>query len=240
MARLLVVAATERELAPVLGQLTDLHPEAKGIVTGALRGVAVACAAIGVGKARAAAGLAWALAASEPRAVLLLGIGGAYLGSFLSIGHAVVAESDTEIDLGIESDDGFVANDALRIPLWPGAAVPAPPAPHDAALAGAIAARLGIPIVAFATQDRITSDVDRGARIAERYGVSIESMEGAAAAAVAARWGVAFAQVRVISNVVGERDRARWDIAGAIRRLGDVAADAVASMAAGDRSERAG
>jgi len=46
--------------------------------------------------------------------------------------------------------------------------------------------------------------------------VSIESMEGAAAAQVADRLGLPFAEVRGVSNLVGERDKRAWDLRSAI------------------------
>lgn len=218
---LLLAAATEAELAPLRARLHVSPAHRDGVTRGTLAGREVALAALGVGKARSAAGLAWALAATRPAQVLLVGVGGAYVGSFLSIGHAVLSISDVEIDLGIAGSDGFV-NPDLRVPLWPGTEPGVRPVPLDPVFTEALATAAGVPIVAFATQDAVTSDVDRGARIAERYGVSIESMEGAAAAAVAERWGVPIAQLRVVSNVAGERDRARWDLPGAIRRAADV------------------
>lgn len=47
----------------------------------------------------------------------------------------------------------------------------------------------------------------------------IESMEGAAFFEACLRHGVPFAEIRAVSNFVGETDRSRWDIPLALRQL---------------------
>ena len=47
----------------------------------------------------------------------------------------------------------------------------------------------------------------------------VESMEGAAFFEVCLRQGCTFAEIRAVSNVVGETDHARWDIPLALERL---------------------
>ena len=47
----------------------------------------------------------------------------------------------------------------------------------------------------------------------------VETMEGAAFFEVCLRHGVSFAEIRAVSNVVGERDHARWDIPAALSGL---------------------
>lgn len=47
----------------------------------------------------------------------------------------------------------------------------------------------------------------------------VESMEGAAFFEACLRRGVPFAEIRAVSNAVGETDRSRWDIPLALRQL---------------------
>ena len=47
----------------------------------------------------------------------------------------------------------------------------------------------------------------------------VETMEGAAFFAFCLQRGCAFAEIRAVSNVVGERDHARWNIPLALRNL---------------------
>jgi futalosine hydrolase len=65
-----------------------------------------------------------------------------------------------------------------------------------------------------------------------RWGALAESMEGAAAAQIAALYGVPFLEIRAISNLVTDRDRESWEVDRAI----EIAAiSAVAVVAALDR-----
>ena len=83
-----------------------------------------------------------------------------------------------------------------------------------AALRGAVD---GIGVIATVST---CSASDPGAReIAQRTGARAEAMEGAAVATVARTLGVAFAEVRAISNTAGDRERQRWDIASALDAL---------------------
>ncbi|MGI5939653.1 MAG: hypothetical protein ACOX8V_03040 [Thermoleophilia bacterium] len=59
--------------------------------------------------------------------------------------------------------------------------------------------------------------------LVERWGALAESMEGAAAAHMCVLYGVPFLEVRGISNLVTDRDRASWEIDRAIRAAGQAA-----------------
>jgi len=239
----LVVAATAFELAPLVERLTGTRSSDTGwtdAVRGRFAGLDVVAQALGVGKARTAAGLAWSVQAHRPAAILQVGVGGAYLGSFLSIGLAMLADADLELDLGVASDEGWADFEALRVPLLPArqgdpaapeGASPDRAVPTDARWTSVLASASGLPRGRFATLDAVTADVERGAAMQRRFDVSIESMEGAAAAAVAARLGVPFAELRAVSNVVGERDRRLWDLRGAVRAATDAAAAALGGVA---------
>jgi len=233
----LLVAATDFELAPLMAHLGDPETFATGwtpAFRGRIAGLPVVGQALGVGKARTAGGLAWALRAHRPTAVLQVGIGGAYLGSFLSIGLAMLADADLELDLGIAGAEGWADFEALRVPLLPtpdGGPAADRAVPTDARWTGLLAELSGLPRGRFATLDAVTADLERGAAMQQRFDVSIESMEGAAAAAVAARLGVPFAELRAVSNIVGERDRALWDLRGAIRAANAAAAAALTGVA---------
>ncbi|MEJ2667577.1 MAG: futalosine hydrolase [Deinococcales bacterium] len=189
--------------------------------------------AAGVGKVNTAAGLALALERWQPPAVIQFGIGGAYLGSFLSNGMAAVAASELHIDCGAGEGAAWQDLRALGLPLLAG-----PPAlfnqiPTDPGLSRALADAAGLPVVPFATSERVTADFDESERLQSAFDVAIESMEGAAAAQVCAARGVPFAEVRAVSNVVGERNRAAWDVPGAIRCIGRVLETALPVLAVG-------
>ncbi len=241
---LLVIGATELELAGVVATLEGPRPapSAWGSATvGGMDGSPVAIQALGLGKANTAAGLAVAILAYRPLAVLQVGVGGAYVGSFLSVGMAMLADEDRHLDLGLRQPEGWADLEAIGFALAPargeraalGAAVPT-----DAALTAAVADATGLPRGRFATLDAVTHDVHFGAAVQARFDVSVESMEGAAAAQTAHRLGVPFAELRAISNVVGERDRAHWDLRGAVRVVTDATRASLRALAADGRWSR--
>jgi futalosine hydrolase len=231
-APILVIAATDLELAPLraardaVGSVATAWGEAPLSRHG---DAVVATLALGLGKANTAAGLTAALLALAPRVVVQIGIGGAYLGSFLSVGLVAVATEEVDLELGVREADGWRDLASLGFSLTP-ALGGRPPrgnvVPTHEALAAAIARLAGAVPARFATLDAVTGDVDVGAALARDHGVAVESMEGVAAALVCDRLAIPFAEVRGVSNVVGERDRRRWNV----RAAASAAADAVRTL----------
>ena len=223
-APVLLVAATEMELAPLRKALREPHEVAGtwgGRWHGAVGATRVALAAHGVGKVNAAAGTMAHLLEVRPRAIVQVGIGGAYVGSFLSNGLVAAASEELQLDLGVRHAGGRVDGLAtLGFPATP--EVGGRPAryervPTHDGLQLALREVLALPTLRFATLDAVTGDVDAGAALQRAFDVSVESMEGAAVAQLSDRLGVPFAELRGVSNLVGERDKQRWDVRGAVR-----------------------
>ncbi len=72
------------------------------------------------------------------------------------------------------------------------------------------------------TSSLVTGLASEARELAERWEAMAESMEGAAAAHICALYGMPFLEVRGISNLVGDRDRAAWEVqtGGGCRLLG--------------------
>ncbi|GAA3453678.1 futalosine hydrolase [Dactylosporangium matsuzakiense] len=199
--RVLVVTAVEAERAAVAGGL--------GAAT------AVTTAAVGVGPAAAAAGTARLLTraecAGEPfDAVLCAGIGGGFA-PLAAVGGLVIADVSIAADLGAEDHDAFVDVEALGFGRSRH--------PADRRLLDGLRAALPDAVVApVLTVSTATGSAARTAALAARVpGAGAEAMEGFGVAAAAE--GVAFAELRAISNPVGPRDRAAWRIPDALARL---------------------
>jgi futalosine hydrolase len=160
----------------------------------------------GVGPAEAAAATARALATGSYDRVLSAGIGGGFPG--VAVGSVVVADMIVFADLGAETDDGFTPLDELgfgrtRYDVDP------------AVYLGLSAPRGTILTVSTVTGGTATAD-----RLLARYPRAVaEAMEGAGVAAACALAGVAYGEVRAISNPVGPRDRAAWRIPAALTAL---------------------
>jgi len=143
----------------------------------------------GIGPVEAAAATARAIALSPPRAVVNVGLAG---------GRGLAPRT---IVVGIE---------AVYPDLRAGIPVVSRVEPEPALLAQVAAALPGakrLPIVTTAT-------VGGGNGAPE-----VEAMEGFAVLRACALAGVPAVELRAISNEIGEEDRLRWDIPGALRAL---------------------
>lgn len=199
---ILVVTAVEAERAAVL----------RGVPTGA--GVEVLAA--GVGPAAAAAGAAWQLARRTGVTLLVsAGIGGGLLPR-VQLGDLAIATRSVAADLGADAPDGFITLDELGFGTT---SLPA----TDLAVPGAVRG-------AVLTVSTVTGTAARADELAGRHPDAVaEGMEGFGVAQAAAVAGVAFAEVRAISNPVGPRDRAAWKIGPALDALAEFGA-AVATL----------
>ena len=163
---LLVVAATERELAQVDGART------------------VIC---GIGPVEAAAATAAALADQRPTAVLHVGIAGAH---------------------GLEPLTLVLGSEAVYCdaegPLVPARALPDPE----------LFARLRA-----ALPEAVAKPIGTSARVGGSHGVEVEAMEGFAVLRACELARVPAVEVRVVSNAVGEPDRALWRFDEAFAKL---------------------
>jgi futalosine hydrolase len=206
MAGLLVVTAVAAERDAVAdsvfaGPIDPIGPYA------AFAGSGLTLISSGVGPAAAAAATATALAlAAEDQYVLVVsaGIGGGFAGR-AALGELVEATVIVAADLGAESPEGFLS--VAQLGFGSGEI--------EAAELGLAGARRG-PILTVST---VTGSERRAAELAARGGVA-EAMEGFGVAEAARQFGIAVGEVRAISNLAGLRQRANWDIKGALTALG--------------------
>lgn len=147
----------------------------------------------GVGPVEAAASTARALALRPFRAVLHIGLAGA---RGVEPGRLVVGTEAVYCDLSAR---------------WPVVDRVSPDADLVAAALAALPGSISAPIH--------TSAAVGGAGDTVSQGRLVEAMEGFGVLRAAERAGVPAVEVRAVSNELGERDRARWDVAGALEAL---------------------
>jgi futalosine hydrolase len=223
---------------------------------GSTSGRRVALGVSGVDKVNAAHLLTCLLEAMDtpPRLVLQVGIGGAIPGGGgfapASVGDVVLATQEAYSDTGSSSPGGWLSARELGWPIAPvgGAesggvfpvdgrlvtaalAVLAAAAAKDAAAAALrpepLPRVLAGPCVTSSLVTGLTADAEE---LGERWGALVESMEGAAAAHICALYGAPFLEVRGISNVVGDRDRASWEVSRAVAASSWAASVIVAAL----------
>ncbi len=205
---ILVVAATEMEMQPVRERL----------------GAQARCDFLvcGIGPVETAVRLSALLAAHPQRYGLTLhcGVAGAYIGAGVEVLDVCLATREVLGDLGIEGNGRvipFPSNLAVAIEF-----------PLDTALCRQVAALLpGCRVGTFVTVNTASATASRGAALRQRFDGLCENMEGAAVARVCQEFALPCLEVRVVSNLVEDRDPSRWRLAEACQKN----ADAVAQLA---------
>lgn len=183
---------------------------------------------IGVGKVAATMGLYSLLMNQESRqpvaAVLLCGVAGAMpervRGSAppLNLGEIGIVVGDVLADEGIAVPGGFLdlgaptAGSGQRL-------VDTGPFPANPRIAADAAARLGVPFVRGATVSTCGGTDELARAVWRRTHADIETMEGAAVAAVCRRREVPLLHLRAISNWTGDRRRGEWNLGRAVDAL---------------------
>jgi futalosine hydrolase len=203
---------------------TAVDAEAEALLRGDPRLDAVA---VGVGPAAAAAGAARLLSLADARGwayqgIVSVGIAGGFP-DLIEPGGVVIADRSVYADLGAQAPDGFLTIDELGF----GSAVHA----VDETLTGLLRAALpGALVGSVLTVSTVTGTADRASELRKRWPDAVaETMEGAGVAAAARAFGVPYAELRTISNPIGPRDRASWQIGKALAAL-TICAPALAAM----------
>lgn len=170
----------------------------------------------GVGKAAAAEAVARTLAARSAGCVLSVGVCGSLPGpSAPAIRSAVLATRSVMGDEGLAGPAGFTPLAEMGFPVAPDGTDGFDADPALLAALRPLAEAAG-PI---ATVSCCSGRDDLALDLARRSACIAEAMEGAAVALAAARAGVPFAELRVVSNTTGDRPAQRWDLPGALAHL---------------------
>jgi futalosine hydrolase len=197
----------------------------KPVTEGTIAGQQVALCIAGMGKVNAAHAATLLLTRYNPEALIVFGIGGAYLPSGARVGDVVLATEEISGDEGVLTLEGFKDTEYIGIPLLKNASsifYNSFPAPEPLATqsyhelltfekAGNGRVHRGI----FVTLSSCTGTAARARELEERYHGVCENMEGAAAAQVASLHGVPWVELRGISNMVEDRDLGQWDVRAA-------------------------
>ncbi len=216
--RLLVVAATRFEVAPLIARIHN--PVAHNrVLTGTLGTHRADVLLTGVGMVATAVWCTRALAIGGYDAALNLGVCGSFNPAY-PVGTVVHVTSEHLPELGAEdgpafltlADLGLLAQD--EFPWSDGRLMNTEPVP--------LAGLAELPAAAGITVNTAHGHEPSIEAVRARWAPDVESMEGAAFAYACLVAGVRFAQVRAVSNIVERRNRAAWDLAGAIEQLGRV------------------
>ena len=169
----------------------------------------------GVGLVAATYAITSSIFKNNPDLVLQGGIAGSFDHS-IPLGTAVTVQSETLGGLGVQEGETFHTAFDLKLadpneaPWTNGSMVN----PHEQLLQS-----IGLPMVNGVSVQEISTDPVRIGHLQTLTTAQIETMEGASLHYAALMGGVPFAQIRTISNYVGERDKRAWGLQDSIEEL---------------------
>ena len=240
---ILIAAAVPDELAAVRAELSAARTETVGgrrLDIGRLSGRKVRLMATGPGIFNTVQGLTAAVESCRPAMVIMGGTAGAFARSGLGVGDLAVAIEEIDVHLGIESPENEAVPSRLPFPIIqrPGLEIYRR-CPLDRPLAercrqilddrsGRDAGRVATgPFLTVAT---VTASDKRAEALYHAFAPCMESMEGMGGALTAVHYGLPLVEIRSASNLVGRRQRERWDLPLAAARLGQAILDLVTDL----------
>ena len=225
--RLLLVAATELEIAPLVARLMPTAPPSDRPGTFTHTSHHVDVLTTGVGMVATATWCARTLARRSYDLALNLGVCGSFVAAYPP-GTVVNVVSDCFPELGAEDGDRFLTVHQLGLsglddaPFGGGRLMNPEPASHAVVAA--------LPAVSGITVNTVHGNAESIARVVERYRPDVETMEGAAFMYACAIEGVRYAQLRAVSNIVEKRNRQAWKLDEAVAALGETALAVIAQL----------
>lgn len=189
----------------------------KPLFRGKLSGVPVVIMNTGIGKVNAAHAATGVMEKFPVSKILFTGVGGAYPGSGLSNGDIAVASKEILGDEGVLDAQGWGSLKNIGIPLVQSGRKKYfneyPLTPPALRLFRAENEKdIKIKKGPFVTVSAATGSLKRAKELEKRFSGLCENMEGAAAAQVCAIYGIPMIEIRGISNIVGVRDKRKWDL----------------------------
>ena len=223
-----ILGATEGEIAPLCALESTRLPGIGGrfFSIRTHRGLRLLIAETGIGKVNAAAITAAALSRVASGEVWNVGCAGAYCGSGLEVGDVLISDNCLLADEGILTRNGPAPLSEIGIPLVVKnglAFCDAFPAGESLGSAQKILSRSPFSDNAFRlrygpslTVGMTSGDLQTASARFHRFQALAENMEGGAIAQTCLLFGVPFLEIRGISNVAGEREKACWDLRAAV------------------------
>lgn len=206
---ILLISATGFEIAPAMSILAASNGHYQGNRVKVLQG--------GIGLLSTAYQLTRQIHQSRPDFVLQAGIAGSF-DSNRPLAEAVLVKEETVADLGVVENNRFQSVfdlkliDAQAFPFNNGKLVNPDMSRWDF---------LHLKSVTAISVNEITTDAERIKEWKKKYQAETESMEGAALHYICLQEKIPFLQLRTISNVIGERDKSKWQMKEAIRVLNE-------------------
>jgi len=208
--KILIVAATPGEIEPLIEKCQREWTEAqagsfnKGEITieFLITGIGMTCTSYALGKV---------LPGSKPDLCINAGIAGAFPGKF-EIGDVVHVVKDSIPEMGATDSDG-------RHLSLPEMGLTEDISNTDGLINKEAGAYNFLPRATGITVNTVHGDNGGITQVQMKFPADIETMESAAFYYCCIKEGVSFLAIRAISNIIEPRDRSKWDIPLAIKKL---------------------
>lgn len=193
----LLIAATEYEIHPFIAG----HPDIDVLITG-------------VGVPSAIYHLQKRIYQMDYDFIIQAGIAGSF-NTGIELGHSFLVKQDCFADIGFEEKENYTPvfktalSDKDEFPFTNGWLINT----HE------YLKNSGLRAVKAITVNKLSDSKLQKQQYITAFDADIETMEGAALHYVCLQENIPFLQVRSVSNYVGERDKAKWKMTGAIENL---------------------
>lgn len=147
--------------------------------------------------------------------IIQAGFAGSY-STDLPPGSVALVKADCFADVGFEENDRFIPlheSPLVQIPeqsLVPGWLTNEHP----------LLQKFSLPVINAITVNKVSDSKLQYRQMAEKFSPVLESMEGACLHLTGNRLGIAYLQLRSVSNWAGVRNKSEWDFPSAVNALG--------------------
>lgn len=206
--RVIISAATVAEWMPSFLNINALY-------TGESQRLKLQYHQSGIGMLAASFALTKLAIEDKPDLIIQVGIAGSF-DQNLPLGSVVTIQEETIGDLGVEEEGKW--KDLFDLKLEKSSYHPF----EKRKLPNQWLAKynlLGLKEVSGITVNEISTNAERIQKLIKKYNPIIESMEGAALHYIARESNIPFIQIRAVSNYIGERNKANWEMKLAIDNL---------------------
>ncbi len=208
--KVLVLGATEAELAGLAGILGVIPPRPGVYLETEWEGKIVVLLCSGIGMVNTSFALGKFFAIHRVDWALQFGIGGAFPKG-PKVGEVVEIQQECYADLGAESPEGFLDLEAMGFRNF---ALDGKPIYNS--FSNPDAGRSGLRMYNGITVNRVHGKSDSIEEVEQIWNPDVESMEGAAFMQVCLLEGIPCTEIRGISNRVEVRNRSSWELSKAV------------------------
>lgn len=206
--KILVTAATQFELDGVSSRWRE----------GSEKKHTIELLVTGLGSVATAYNLTKALSEDLYDLVINIGIAGSFSDNH-PVGTVVGVSRDCFADLGVVDKNGFKT--AFDMNLLSLNNIPFTEGWLDCSHLNSYSISKNLPKVKATTVNTVTGTNERAEELKKLFSADIEGMEGAAFFYVCICENIPFLQIRSISNMIGIRDKSKWNIPLALDNLGE-------------------